>query len=61
MALALACGTRHPGIAIAIASLNFPDEKGVAALIVYHLVIGGLISAPYIRWRNRLMGEPATG
>src|SRR5690606_37658987 len=25
--LALATSTRHPGVAIAIASLNFPDEK----------------------------------
>jgi hypothetical protein len=52
--LALASGTRHPGIAMAIAGLNFPDEPGVAALIVYHLVIGALVSAPYIRWRVHL-------
>ncbi len=50
--LALACGTRHPGIATAVASINFPDERGVAALIVYHLVIGGLATGLYIRWRD---------
>jgi BASS family bile acid:Na+ symporter len=51
--LALATATRHPGIAIAIASLNFPDQPGVMALVVYHLVIGGIVSAPYIRWRKK--------
>jgi BASS family bile acid:Na+ symporter len=39
---------------MAIAGLNFPDEPGVAALIVYHLMIGALVSAPYIRWRVHL-------
>lgn len=50
--LALACGTRHPGIAIAIASLNFPGETGVPALIFYHIVIGGIVSTLYLRWRR---------
>jgi BASS family bile acid:Na+ symporter len=40
-------------VAIAIASLNFPDEAGVAALIVYHLVIGGIVSTLYLRRRQR--------
>jgi bile acid:Na+ symporter, BASS family len=52
--LALATATRHPGIAIAIASLNFPDQPGVMALVVYHLVIGGIVSAPYTRWRKKI-------
>lgn len=48
--LALATGTRHPGVAIAIASLNFPDEKAVLAVVLYHLVIGAIISIPYVKW-----------
>jgi BASS family bile acid:Na+ symporter len=56
--LALASGSRHPGIALAITSLNFPGEPGVAALILYHLVIGGLVSALYLRWNSSIMNNP---
>jgi len=52
--LALATGTRHPGVALAIASLNFPDEKAVMAVVLYHLVIGAIVSVPYVRWRTRI-------
>jgi BASS family bile acid:Na+ symporter len=52
-ALALATATRHPGIAMAIASLNFPDQRAVLALIIYHLIIGSIVSLPYMRWRTR--------
>jgi BASS family bile acid:Na+ symporter len=57
--LALATATRHPGVAIAITSLNFPDEKGALAVILYHLVIATLVAIPYVRWRRRLAGVPA--
>ncbi|QJP12644.1 Na+-dependent transporter [Starkeya sp. ORNL1] len=52
-ALALATGTRHPGVAIAIISLNFPDEKAALAVVLYHLVVGTLVSIPYVRWRRK--------
>jgi BASS family bile acid:Na+ symporter len=50
--LALATGTRHPGVAMGIASLNFPDHKAVLAVMLWHLVIGGIVSIPYVRWRK---------
>lgn len=50
--LALATATRHPGVAIAIVSLNFPDEKAALAVVLYHLVIGTLAAVPYVRWRR---------
>lgn len=50
--LALATGTRHPGVAMAIASLNFPDNKVVVAVMLWHLVIGAVVSIPYVRWRK---------
>ncbi len=50
--LALATGTRHPGIAAAIASINFPDQGAVLALIIYHLLISGIVALPYLRWRG---------
>ncbi|TPL02538.1 Na+-dependent transporter [Mesorhizobium sp. B2-4-14] len=57
--LALACGSRHPGIALAITSLNFPAETGVTALILYHLVIGALVSALYLRWNKPAALSPS--
>jgi BASS family bile acid:Na+ symporter len=48
--LALATGTRHPGVAMAIAGLNFPDHKIVLAVLLWHLVIGAIVSIPYVRW-----------
>ncbi|TGS09654.1 Na+-dependent transporter [Mesorhizobium sp. M2E.F.Ca.ET.209.01.1.1] len=57
-ALALASSTRHPAVAIAIATLNFPDVPGVPALILYHLVIGGIVSTLYLRWRRGTTQPP---
>jgi predicted Na+-dependent transporter len=51
--LALATGTRHPGIAIAIASINFPNQKAVLSVVLFHLIIGTVVSLPYVRRRNR--------
>jgi BASS family bile acid:Na+ symporter len=51
--LALATAVRHPGIALAIASINFPDQKSVAAVVVCYLIIAAAISAPYVKWRVR--------
>ncbi|MBL8575658.1 MAG: bile acid:sodium symporter [Mesorhizobium sp.] len=59
--LALAAGTRHPGVAIAIVTLNFPDQKAALAVMLWHLVIGGIVSIPYVRWRKaRHSSDPAT-
>jgi BASS family bile acid:Na+ symporter len=52
--LALATGTRHPGIAIAISSINFPNQKAVLAVVLFHLVIGTIVSLPYVRWQKRV-------
>lgn len=54
--LALASGTRHPGVAIAIATFNFPDVKAAAAVILWHLIIGAIVSLPYVMWRKREHG-----
>lgn len=47
--LALATGTRHPGIAIGIAGINFPNQKAVLSVVLFHLIIGAIVSLPYIR------------
>jgi BASS family bile acid:Na+ symporter len=49
--LALATGTRHPGVALAIAGATFPDEKAVVAIVLWHLVVGAIVSGPYVKWR----------
>ena len=52
--LALATCVRHPGVAVAIAGLNFPERKAeVMAVILCHLVVGAMVSIPYKTWRKR--------
>ncbi|KRB25741.1 MULTISPECIES: bile acid:sodium symporter family protein [Mesorhizobium] len=53
-ALALATGTRHPGVAMAIASATFPEEKAVVAVVIWHLLVGAIVCVPYVKWRSRL-------
>lgn len=57
--LALATASRHPGIALSIAMLNFPQEQGVAATIVLYLAVSGLVAAPYIALRKRAVAKRA--
>jgi bile acid:Na+ symporter, BASS family len=60
--LALATGIRHPGLAMAIASVNFPDQKiAVLAVVVCHVLVGLILSIPYLIWRKRShAGKSAT-
>lgn len=60
--LAMATSARHPGIALAIASLNFPAQKSAVMIVVlYHLIVGAIVVIPYAKWRSRLHTEPAMG
>lgn len=59
--LALATSARHPGMALAIATLNFPDQRPeIMAVIVCHLLISIATAAIYIaiikRSRRRQVG-----
>lgn len=51
--LALASAARHPGMAMAIASLNFPNEKLVPAAIILYLLVCGAASTAYLMWSSR--------
>ena len=52
--LAFATSARHPGTALAIAAQNFPDKASdVMAVIICHLIIGAVVSMPYLVWRRR--------
>ncbi len=56
--LALATGTRHPGVAMAIAAYNFPEEKIAVAVVLLHVFIGALVAIPYLKLA-RIRAEPA--
>jgi BASS family bile acid:Na+ symporter len=58
-ALALAAATRHPGIAVAIATTSFPDEKLAPAAIILFALLSALISIPYLRRLHRGSGAGA--
>jgi len=48
-ALALASAARHPGIAISIATTNFPGEKLAPAAIILFAILNAFISIPYLK------------
>jgi BASS family bile acid:Na+ symporter len=55
--LALATAARHPGVALAVAGATFPEATGILAVVLWHLVIGAIVTAPYISWRRRVHVE----
>jgi BASS family bile acid:Na+ symporter len=50
-ALAVACATRHLGIAVLVAT-SFPGPR-IVVLISAYIVISLAVSVPYLRWRKR--------
>lgn len=50
--LALSTACRHPAIAFAIASANFPHEPVGAAIILYLLVVT-VVCMPYVLWNRQ--------
>ena len=58
--LAVATASRHPAVAMAIAHANFPDQRMVGAAVVLYLLVGGVLSALYLKWSARRASAPAT-
>ena len=54
-ALALATACRHPGVAIAIANANFPQQKLVVPAIGLYLIVSGFLWA-VTSWRHLRQG-----
>jgi len=52
-ALALSSATRHPGVAIAIAQANFPEQKLATAAILLYLLVCAVVTIPYLAWNKR--------
>jgi hypothetical protein len=55
-ALAVACATRHLGIAVLVAT-SFPGPR-IVVLISAYIVISLAVSVPYLRWRKRQRVAP---
>jgi BASS family bile acid:Na+ symporter len=61
--LALATASRHPAVAIVIATTDFPGNKLIAAAVLLALLVSAVASAPYVAWSKRRAGtrhRPAT-
>jgi BASS family bile acid:Na+ symporter len=55
--LALSTASRHPGVAMAIAGANFPDQKLILPAILLYLVVSTIVSTVFLgflrrRWRD---------
>jgi len=58
LALAVATPARHPGLAVAIAQANYPEQgRLVAGAIVIYLVLRILLWLPYARWQHSHRNE----
>lgn len=63
-ALAIATATRHPGVALTIASVNFPDQTLALPAVLMYMLIAIVLSMPYMRWLKKKssgMDAPTTG
>ena len=57
--LAISTASRHPGIALALAVANFPEEKLVLAAVLLYLLVNAVFSIPYFLWLKRQQPEVA--
>lgn len=60
IALALSTACRHPGLALALASANIPQQHGEFSAILLYLVINALLTGAYVLWRRRRASVHAT-
>jgi BASS family bile acid:Na+ symporter len=57
-ALAIACATRHVGLAVLVAS-SFPGPK-TTVLIAAYIVASAAVSLPYLKWRRAVSARAAS-
>ncbi|MBB5190143.1 BASS family bile acid:Na+ symporter [Silvimonas terrae] len=55
--LALATASRHPGVSIAIAHLNFPNDPAVLPVIGLYLILTLVLVPPWLKWRRRRIAQ----
>ncbi|HET7870940.1 MAG TPA: bile acid:sodium symporter [Terriglobales bacterium] len=56
--LALATAMRHPGMALAIATTTFPQQKLVMPAVLLYLILAAFLTALYLNWYRRT--QPAS-
>jgi len=57
--LALASSSRHPGVALMIASANFPDQKLVLPAVLLFMIAGAIVQLPYMKWSKPAVASEA--
>jgi bile acid:Na+ symporter, BASS family len=57
-ALAVACSTRHIGLAVLVAA-SFPGSRS-AVLVAVYILVSMLVTLPYLRWRRWRAGLQAS-
>jgi bile acid:Na+ symporter, BASS family len=58
--LALSTASRHPGVAMAIATANFPDQKFVLPSILLYLIVNVIVSGMFLGGLRRKMRASET-
>ena len=48
--LALSTAARHPGVAMAIAKVNFPEHTLVFPAVFIYVLLNAIVTLPYSRW-----------
>jgi bile acid:Na+ symporter, BASS family len=51
--LALSTAARHPGVAMAVAKANFPDQTLVFPAVFLYILLNMIVTLPYTRWVAR--------
>jgi BASS family bile acid:Na+ symporter len=51
--LALSTASRHPAVALAVATSGVMETKSVIGAVLLYVVISVLVSLPYVMWRRR--------
>lgn len=59
--LAISTATRHPGIAIAIATTYSPEPTLAATAVILYLIVSGIVAGPYQYWLSGRHNEKVTG
>jgi bile acid:Na+ symporter, BASS family len=58
--LALSTASRHPAVALAIAHVNFPEQKLAGAAVLWYLILSGIVSAFYLSRVKRQRAGPVS-
>ncbi|NEX22732.1 hypothetical protein G3480_20885 [Thiorhodococcus mannitoliphagus] len=58
-ALAIACSTRHLGVAILVAA-SLPGPR-TAVMVAVYILVSAVVSIPYLRWRRRASARGGAG